>query len=161
MTFPLMRASSMVSELAPVVLYLRYRVSPGSLLIIEEPESHLHPGMQAAFARELAKLVRSGVRIILTTHSEWFLEQLGNLLRLGMLPAEKRKGMADADCALQREDFGAWLFEPRKRPRGSVVREVGLDPETGLFPTDFDAVSESLYNDGAEIFNRLQEAEGL
>ena len=37
-----------------MVLYLRYLVRPGDLLIIEEPESHLHPAMQAAFARELA-----------------------------------------------------------------------------------------------------------
>ena len=43
---PLMNASSMVSELAPVVLYLRHVVQPGDLLIIEEPESHLHPAMQ-------------------------------------------------------------------------------------------------------------------
>ena len=41
---PLMNASSMVSELAPVVLYLRHVVQPGDVLIIEEPESHLHPG---------------------------------------------------------------------------------------------------------------------
>ena len=37
---PLMNASSMVSELAPVVLYLRHMVNPGNLLIVEEPESH-------------------------------------------------------------------------------------------------------------------------
>ena len=41
---PLMNASSMVSELVPVVLYLDYVVKPGDVLIIEEPESHLHPG---------------------------------------------------------------------------------------------------------------------
>ena len=154
---PLMRTSSMVSELAPVVLYLRHLVRPGNLLIIEEPESHLHPAMQAAFARELARLVRAGVRVILTTHSEWFLEQLGNLVRLGMLPEAKRKGTADADCALHPDEIGAWLFEHKKRPRGSVVREVTLDVETGMFPTDFDPVSEALYNQGATIFNRMQE----
>ena len=42
-SLPLMHASSMVSELAPVVLYLRYRVKPGNILIVEEPESHLPP----------------------------------------------------------------------------------------------------------------------
>ena len=57
----------MVSELAPVVLYLRHLVQPGELLIIEEPEAHLHPGMQAAFTRELARLVTTGVRIVITT----------------------------------------------------------------------------------------------
>ena len=41
---PLMRASSMVSELAPVVLYLRHLVEPGDVLIIEEPESHFASG---------------------------------------------------------------------------------------------------------------------
>jgi len=40
---PLASASSMVSEIAPVILYLRHVVSPGDLLIIDEPESHLHP----------------------------------------------------------------------------------------------------------------------
>ena len=51
---PLMNASSMVSELAPVVLYLRHFVQPGDVLIIEEPESHLHPAMQVEFIRQLA-----------------------------------------------------------------------------------------------------------
>lgn len=37
-------ASAMVSELAPLVLFLRGIVEPGDLLIIEEPEAHLHPG---------------------------------------------------------------------------------------------------------------------
>ena len=58
---PLLQASSMVSELAPVVLYLRHVVQPGDVLIIEEPESHLHPGMQAAFTRQLVAAVRAGV----------------------------------------------------------------------------------------------------
>ncbi len=155
---PLMRTSSMVSELAPVVLYLRHLVRPSDLLIIEEPESHLHPAMQAAFARELVRLVRAGIRVILTTHSEWFLEQLGNLARLGMLPEKKRKGTADADYALRPGEIGAWLFERKQRPKGTLVREVTLDSETGLFPTDFELVSEALYNQGAEIFNRLQES---
>ena len=152
---PLMRTSSMVSELAPVVLYLRHLIQRGNVLIIEEPESHLHPAMQAAFARELARLVRSGVRIVMTTHSEWFLEQIGNLVRLASLPEDRRTDISGADVALRPDEVGAWLFRPG--PRGSVVEEVEVDPDTGLFPTDYDEVSRSLYNEGADIFNRLQE----
>ena len=157
---PLMRTSSMVTELTPVVLYLRYLVSPGAVLIIEEPEAHLHPGAQAAFARQIAHLVHLGVRVIMTTHSEWFLEQIGNLVRLSSLAEDKREGIAGAEVALRPQDVGAWLFKPRRRPKGAVVEEVVLDPETGLFPTDYGLVSETLYNDSAEIFNRLQESKG-
>jgi len=41
--FPIHRTSSMISELAPVVLLIRMALYPGHILIIEEPESHLHP----------------------------------------------------------------------------------------------------------------------
>ena len=155
---PLMRASSMVSELAPVVLYLRHVVRPGDVLIIEEPEAHLHPAMQAAFARELARLVRVGICIIMTTHSEWFLEQIGNLVGLSSLPVKRRTGIAGADVALHPDEVGAWLFKPTKRPKGSVVEEVPFNPETGLYRTDYGVVSEALYNESAAIFNRAQES---
>ncbi len=94
---PLMNASSMVSELAPVVLYLRYIVEPGDVLIIEEPESHLHPSMQVEFIRQLAAVVNAGVRVMLTTHSEWVLDELANLVRLSELPKARRKGVGGAD----------------------------------------------------------------
>ncbi len=153
---PLMRASSMVSELAPVVLYLRHVIDAGDVLIIEEPEAHLHPAMQTTLARELARLVRSGVRIVLTTHSEWLLEQIGNLVAVSELPEEHRAGIAGADVALAPDEVGAWFFKPVKRPRGSVVEEVNFGSETGTFETDYDEVSRALYNEGATIFNRRQ-----
>lgn len=155
---PLMNTSSMVSEIAPVVLYLRHMVGPDNLLIVEEPESHLHPAMQVEFTRQLALLVRSGVRVILTTHSEWVLEELANIVRRSALPEAGRKDIANADVALSPSDVGAWLFKRKRRPRGSVVEEVILDEETGLYPTDYDAVSEALYNESASIFNRIQDS---
>ena len=78
------QTSSMVSELAPLVLFLRSLVHLGDTLIIEEPEAHLHPGAQADMAVILARLVRAGVKVIITTHSEWLLEEIGNLTLEGI-----------------------------------------------------------------------------
>ena len=153
---PLMRTSSMVSELAPVVLYLRYFVRPGDLLIIEEPESHLHPAMQAAFARELARLVHAGVRVMLTTHSEWILEALANLVRLAEIPERERKGITGADVALAANQVGAWMFTPNADGAGSTVEEIPLDTEAGTFPAGYGDITESLYNDWAKISNRIE-----
>ena len=153
---PLMQSSSMVSELAQVVLYLRHVARSDDLLIIEEPESHLHPAAQAAFARELARAVRARVRILITSHSEWFLEQIGNLVNLSELPGKKRKGFIKEDFSLRPDEVGVWLFKTAKRPKGSTVKEVTLDSETGLYPSGFEEVSEALYNESAEIYNRKQ-----
>ena len=128
---PLMNTSSMVSELAPVVLYLRHVVQPGETLIIEEPESHLHPALQVEFTRQLAAVVRAGVRVIITTHSEWVLEELANLVNLSGLPESRREGIGGADYALSPDQLGVWLFEPKNRPRGSVVKEIPFDKEFG------------------------------
>ena len=154
---PLMHASSMVSEIAPVVLYLRHMVRQEDVLIVEEPEAHLHPAMQVEFTRQLATLVHAGIKVIITTHSEWVLETLANLVRLSELPKAQRKEIEGEDLALDPDQVGAWLFKSRSRPRGSVVEKLELDTETGLFQTDFGPVSEALYNEGVGIFNRLRE----
>ena len=155
---PLTNTSSMVSELAPVVLYLRHLVRPGETLIIEEPESHLHPAMQVEFIRHLARTVRSGVRIILTTHSEWVLEELANLVRLSELPESRREGIPGADCALSPDEVGAWLFEPFPFPEGAVVREINLDVESGVFPVGYGVITEDVYNRWVDIDSRIVES---
>ena len=153
--FPIMTSSSMVSELAPVVLYLRHYVKPGNTLIIEEPESHLHPAMQAEFALHLVRLVHAGVRVIVTTHSEWILDQFANLVRLSDLSEKEREDLRGGDAALSANDIGFWLFKPNAKRRGSVVQELKVDPEAGGLLSGYDEVAEQLYNEWAEIGNRI------
>lgn len=153
----LVNTSSMVSELAPVVLYLRHVVRPGEVLIIEEPESHLHPAMQVEFIRHLASAVQAGVRVILTTHSEWVLDELTNLVRLSELPKSRRREFGGADFALDPDKLGVWLFEPKRRPKGSVVKEIPFDEGFGGFRSGFDDVAMGTYNDYAAISNRIEE----
>ena len=94
--------------------------------------------------------------MVITTHSEWFMEQIGNLVQLSALSAERRTGISSAEVALSPREIGVWLFRKQEGERGSVVEEVKIDPESGLFPADYDSVSEALYNENAAIFNRRQ-----
>lgn len=151
----LMNTSSMVSELAPVVLYLRHVVRPGDVLIIEEPESHLHPKMQVEFTRYLAAAVNAGIRVMITTHSEWVMDELANLVYSSHLPKSKRDGISGAEFALKPSQVGAWLFESKKVPKGSVVKEITFSTEYGGFETRFEDVAIGTHNSYATIANRL------
>jgi predicted ATPase len=143
--FPLMNTSSMVSELAPVVLYLRHRLRRGNLLLIEEPEAHLHPGTQVAFAQSIVRLVNQGLRIGLTTHSEFFLQQLSNAIMAGALPEDQATelGVSAEDC-LEADKVAAYFFKPGDD--GTTVVRLPIDPKQGIPEESFDTVTEQLYN---------------
>ncbi len=74
-------ASSMVKELSPLVLYLRYLAKPGELLIIDEPEMNLHPEAQAKIIEFLAILANADLNILITTHSPYVMDHLANLMK--------------------------------------------------------------------------------
>ena len=112
--------------------------------------------MQVEFVRLLAAAVKAGIRIIITTHSEWVLEELANLVLMSELPVEHRAGIEGAGLALTPDEVGAWFFEPDYERGGSVVKEIPLDKEMGKFPSEFGLVTAELYNRFAMISNRIE-----
>ena len=150
----LTRSSSMVSELAPFVLFLRGLIRPGDTLFIEEPEAHLHPAAQTQIAATLARLVRARVRVLVTTHSDWMLQEIGNLMRVGMLK-EKRALRNQTNDWLLPEEVGAWHFQ-----KDQPVKEIRFDHTVGVEPEDYEDLAESLYNRWAGLQNQLEETKG-
>ena len=145
------QTSSMVSELAPLVLFLRSLVHPGDTLIIEEPEAHLHPGAQADMAVILARLVRAGERVIITTHSDWLLEEIGNLALEGLLEEK-----ADEPSSwLLPDEVGVWHFQ-----KDEPVKEIVFDTREGISPKDFEDVAEGLYNRSVNLQQKLEKKKG-
>ena len=148
---PLNQTSSMVSELAPLVLFLRGLVQPGDTLIIEEPEAHLHPGAQADMAVILARLVRAGVKVIITTHSDWLLEEISNLTLEGLLGEE-----TDEPASwLLPDEVGVWHFQ-----KDEPVKEIPFKTREGISPKDFEDVAEGLYNRSVNLQQKFEKKEG-
>jgi len=143
------RSSSMVSELAPLVLFLRGIVQLGDTFIIEEPEAHLHPRAQTQMALTLARLVRAGVSVIITTHSDWLLEQIGNLVREGEV-MKLGKNKTEPAAWLTKEEVGAWWFRTEK-----PVAEIPFDSIEGIEPKDYYDVAEELHNNAVEFQQHL------
>lgn len=53
-----------------ITALLRASLMPGSLVLLENPEAHLHPKGQTEIARLIALCVQAGVQVIVETHSD-------------------------------------------------------------------------------------------
>ena len=154
----LSRASSMVSELAPIVLFLRGVVSANSTVVIEEPEAHLHPAAQAQIATTIGRMVRAGLRVVITTHSDWLLKGISNLVREGIASGQGSDQYEPnaGPQFLHKDEVGVWLF--RDGSSGSSIEEIPFDASEGLEPTEYEDVEERLYNQAAHLQNVLEES---
>ncbi|MFD2722211.1 AAA family ATPase [Ignatzschineria indica] len=87
-TIPLSASSSLVTEVA--ALSILNPVLTNSFIIFEEPEAHLHLAAQREMAKIIIQLINSGCYLLITTHSDTFLQQLNNLLLLSEHPQKDR-----------------------------------------------------------------------
>jgi len=150
----LIYASSSVSELAPIVLFIRYYLSIDDVFIVEEPEAHLHPGAQREIAGILVELVKAGVNVVITTHSDVILEQISNLIHADNVPDAKVLNKTAEGRTLSKERAGCYTFKrPTTSGKGTTVKSVNFDKHTGFLTEDHLDVSSDLYNETVELFN--------
>lgn len=81
--YSMSEASSSIRALLDIGFYLRCKAEKNDLFIIDEPELNLHPKNQRAFARLMARLVNSGVKVFITTHSDYLVKEINTLIMLG------------------------------------------------------------------------------
>lgn len=89
--YPIESTSSGISQLIGIVMPVNHiGVDKLKLIVIEEPEINLHPDLHLKVAEYIARLSRK-THIVVTTHSEYFLGKINNLIQKGKLRASDVK----------------------------------------------------------------------
>lgn len=158
-------ASSSVRSLGMISFWLEHMAKSQSTLLIDEPEMNLHPHSQRLLARFVSMLVNCGVKVFITTHSDYFVKEINTLV---MLHSRKRKEFVKAIMAtndittkmlLPAEEVKVYIAESTpygkttaegKRPIKTVVKESVVDPLYGAPISSFDSTIDDM--------NRLQNA---
>lgn len=76
------------SYILPIVLAV-LTAEPGSLLIVENPEAHLHPAAQSKIGKLLALAAQNGVQVLIETHSDHLLNGVRVMVKESKLDTDK------------------------------------------------------------------------
>ncbi|AOY57477.1 AAA family ATPase [Desulfococcus multivorans] len=84
-----------ISQVLPVLVQC-FHAPPGAIILMEQPEIHLHPSAQSALADVMIDVINSrengadrGIQLIIETHSEHFLRRLQRRIAEGGVPQDK------------------------------------------------------------------------
>jgi Uncharacterized conserved protein len=153
-------APSGVREVLSVILALMIKETDGGQsnslhnIIIEEPEAHLHPRAQKVFVKIVAKAVNAGKNVIITTHSDYLISALNNLILLSRLPEEKCKELGySKDEILSPDSVTAYLL--RVKDDNAVVERLQIT-EDGIPEDDFGKIAEELLEERGKIYEEVQ-----
>ena len=82
-------SASSIKELSPLLYYMMNWSNTPLTICLEEPEAHLHPDMQVDIANLLAALFNKQSFLQLTTHSDYFLQRINQLIKIGYIRQEQ------------------------------------------------------------------------
>ena len=140
-SLPLIASSSAIRSLVDLNFYILYRAKPGDFLIIDEPELNLHPANQRKLARLLALVHNQGVKVLITTHSDYIVRELSALVSLSSVavPAPDEVEEVLREQGITR----SMALDPQKvkvySTSATGVHDVPVDKE-GIEATSFDDV---------------------
>ena len=151
LAIPLECSSSSVSEVAGMYLVTSL-LSKDKLLIVEEPEAHLHPRGQMWVTRYFGQLVRNGVQVLVTTHSDLMALKAARLVGLNSINEEERIRLGYRKGEFLKEDELSICFLEITE-KGSTAKEIKVSPtgEIENLPT-YTTVLEEMYGEALQLF---------
>lgn len=99
-------------------------VPEGGMLIVENPEAHLHAKAQSNMGYFLARMAAAGVRIIIETHSEHIVNGI-------------RRMIVEGQAGISADGMTIYFFQDKKDDK--TIMNIGMDRKGNLsaFPEDF------------------------
>lgn len=112
-----------ITFVLPVIVSI-LKAKEGDLLIIENPESHLHPAGQSKIAELCALASANGVQIIVETHSDHFLNGVRVATKKGLLTPEQSQ---------------IYYFRKDKDELETKIDKINIDKDGGIdrYPKGF------------------------
>lgn len=154
---PLHIASSSARGLSDLYFYLRHVASRNDILFIDEPETHLDTANQIELARVISKLVAAGLKVLVSTHSDYLIKEINNLVMLDHLQRNgghpnRKKLNYGPDEGIDGERIRAYIAE-KNVLTPCVVDHYGIDAPV------FDETIDSVNRASAELVAAIGEAE--
>ncbi len=154
-------SSSAVRSLLDIGFYLKHIAKKGDLLIIDEPELNLHPENQRRMARLFARLINLGIKVFITTHSDYIIKELNTLIMLNqdktyLKEIAQREGYQE-DELLTVEQIKVYIAEEalikldnrQRKSRCQTLTLANITQDLGIEISSFDTAIETM--------NRIQE----
>ncbi|MGA9380806.1 MAG: AAA family ATPase, partial [Phormidium sp.] len=156
------QSSSAVRSLLDIGFYLKHKAEPGDLLMVDEPELNLHPENQRRIARLFARLINLGIKVFITTHSDYIIKELNTLIMLNHDKPHLKRIAQEEDYRVEElisaekikvyiaEEASIKLEESHRKIKCQTLTPADINPELGIEARSFDPTIETM--------NRIQEA---
>lgn len=155
-------SSSAVRSLLDIGFYLRHEARIGDLLIVDEPELNLHPENQRRIAKLFARLINIGIKVFITTHSDYIIKEVNTLIMLNhnkphlkQIAAEEGYRQEELLSANQVKVYIAekalkMLKGQKRKTKFNTLTPAKIDHKMGIEARSFDTTIENM--------NRIQTA---
>lgn len=147
---PVYMTSSSIKSLFLLDLYIRHLATPKDILIIDEPELNLHPDNQRKVASLLTKLVNAGIKVLVTTHSDFLIREINNRIMLSSNVENKELIMEKAGLInkeiLNPKQVRAYSLCDDQEIKSVKVDQYGVNMESfDSIISDANMLSEKIY----------------
>lgn len=155
-------SASSVRSLLDLGFYLKHKAEQGDWLMIDEPEMNLHPSNQRKLARLLAGLVNAGIKILITTHSDFVIRELHNLILLNhrkdkphIIKELTKENYTEQDL-IQAKQLSIYVAE-KDNIKGSGSRKSMKQTLISTQITDDQGIASTCFDDTITKLNRLED----